>query len=368
MSSDITISIDAMGGDYGPPSTVAGAALALKQLKSKHDNIKFIFFGREKDINAELSKHKALKKISEVRHTDSIVEATDKPSAALRKGKDSSMGLSIRAVKDGEADCVISGGNTGALMAMAKLILRPQSVVQRPAIGSVFPTMNQPTLMLDLGANIQCSGENLAQFGVLGAVYARSIMKVESPKVGILNIGSEDTKGHEDVQSAAEILNASPNFPGEYYGFVEGNDIAKGTVDVIVTDGFTGNVALKTAEGIGKMSQTFIKDAFKSSLFAMLGYLFCFGAMGRLKKKLDPRDYNGGLFLGLQGICIKSHGGMDAYGFSRAVEVGAQMVRNDYLEKVSKEIERLVTETEALEAGNEDEKAVEEKAKTATAK
>ncbi|MAS87336.1 MAG: phosphate acyltransferase [Micavibrio sp.] len=341
MSQEIKIAVDAMGGDFGPVVTIAGAHAACTQLLKKHKSVEFLFFGEENKIKAELEKFPKLQKRSSIHHTETVVSSNDKPSVALRQGKDSSMALSILAVKEGRADCVVSAGNTGALMAMAKIYLRPQEGVQRPAIASIMPTMANPTLMLDLGANVSCDGKSLAQFAILGAVYARAIMKVEKPSVGILNIGSEDTKGHEEVWSAAEILTSATNFPGTYYGFVEGNDIGKGTVDVIVTDGFTGNVALKTMEGIGKMSKTFIAEAFKSSLSAMIGYLFCIGAMNRLKKKLDPRDYNGGLFLGLKGVCIKSHGGTDAYGFARALEVGAQMVRNDYLDKVAAELEKM---------------------------
>lgn len=344
MTEHVTVSIDAMGGDLGPKATVHGAQQALPHLLKKHDKVSYLLFGIEKEIKKELDTLGNFKKHCEIIHTDSVVSSEDKPSAALRRGKNSSMALSIKAVKEGRAHCVISSGNTGALMAMAKIILRPLPVVQRPAIGTLIPTMKNPVLVLDLGANVSCNGESLAQFAVLGGVYARAIMKIEDPKVGILNIGSEETKGHEDVRDAAAILSQAEGFPGTYYGFVEGDDIGKGTVDVIVTDGFTGNVALKTIEGIGKMSGQYIREAFQSSWAAKIGYLFCFQAMKRLKKRLDPRDYNGGLFLGLQGLCVKSHGGTDAYGFSRAIEVGAQMVRNDYLNKVSKEIEQLMSQ------------------------
>lgn len=343
MTKNVRVAIDAMGGDFGPSVTVEGVYTAYKPLMQKHENVTFLLFGQRSLIEKELKRFPDFSKHCEIHHTDSFVSSKEKPSAALRSGKDSSMALAIRSVKEGQADCVISAGNTGALMAMAKIILRPLSVVQRPAIGTMIPTMkNRPCVVLDLGANVHCNGENLAQFAILGAVYAKTIMKIENPTVGVLNIGSEDTKGHEDVQEAASILSEAKNFPGQYYGFVEGDDIAKGTVDVVVTDGFTGNVALKTIEGIGKMSSSFIKEAFQSSFMAKIGYLFCYGAMKRLKKRLDPRDYNGGLFLGLQGLCIKSHGGTDAYGFSKAVEVGAQMVRNDYLNKVAVEMENLM--------------------------
>tara|TARA_Y100001001_G_scaffold91779_1_gene89690 strand:+ start:761 stop:1879 length:1119 start_codon:yes stop_codon:yes gene_type:complete len=343
MSSHINIAVDAMGGDFGPPVTIPGLARALPHLLRKSDEVTFHVYGRESEIKAELVKIKGkLREHIKIHHTDDIVAPDEKPSSALRNRKTSSMALAIQAVKEGMADCVISAGNTGALMAMAKLALKPLPEINRPAIASVFPTMKNPTLMLDLGANIQCSGANLAQFAVLGAVYARLVMKVENPQVGVLNVGSEETKGHEEVRMAAEILSNARQFPGEYYGFVEGNDIAQGTVDVIVTDGFTGNIALKTAEGVGKMSRQFIRDAFQSSLMAKIGLMFAGRAMLKVKKRLDPRDYNGGLFLGLQGICVKSHGGTDAYGFSRAIEVGARMARNDYTQEAARETAKLM--------------------------
>ena len=349
LSPPVRIAIDAMGGDYGIPVTVDGAAQALPHLLQKHEGVSFLFFGDGAAIEERLSALPDLKKHVKIIHTDNVVSSSEKPSAAIRSGKESSMALSIKSVKQGDADCVVSGGNTGALMAFAQLILRPQPVVKRPAIGTLLPSVATPTLMLDLGANVSSDGESLVQHAVLGAVYAKCVMKIEKPQIGILNIGSEASKGHEDVQDAARILSQAEHFPGSYYGFVEGDDIGKGTVDVIVTDGFTGNVALKTAEGIGSMSQYFLKEAFMSSFWAKIGGLLCMNAMKRLKKRLDPRDYNGGLFLGLQGICIKSHGGTDAYGFSRAVEVSAQMIRNDYLKKVTEEIEQLVKTAENLE-------------------
>ena len=344
MANQVTIALDAMGGDYGPTVTIGGAAQALPHLRSKHSNVKFLLCGVQTAIEKELALYPELKGAYDIIHTDSQVLSAEKPSAALRSGRTSSMALAIRAVKEKNADCVISAGNTGALMAFAKLLLRPLPAIHRPAIASLMPTMSTPTLMLDLGANIKCDAENLAQFAVLGAVYARTILKITNPRVGILNIGSEDAKGHDNLRDAAAILSQAKHFPGRYHGFVEGDDLGKGTVDVIVTDGFTGNVALKTAEGMGKMAKQYIQEAFETSWLSKLGYMLCYGAMKKLKNRLDPRVYNGGHFLGLQGLCIKSHGGTDAFGFSNAVLVGAQMVRNDYINTVSREIETLMSE------------------------
>lgn len=330
----IVIAVDAMGGDNGVEAVIPGAALALKENK----NLEFLFFGNEIAIFRELERLPQLKKVSKIRHTIHAIAATDKPSDALRKGKESSMRLAIDAVASGEAGCVVSSGNTGALMAMAKLVLKALPNVQRPAIASVLPTITGRTVMLDLGANISCDSENLAQFAILGSVFARAVMGIERPTVGLLNVGSEQTKGHESIR-AADMLLRSVSIPGQYYGFVEGNDITKGTVDVVVTDGFTGNVALKTAEGVGNFFKEVLTTEFKRTLWSKMGYLCNKWVFARVKARMDPRQYNGGLFLGLRGICVKSHGGADAYAFSRALIVAANMVAQGFNDTVVKEVE-----------------------------
>ncbi|MCB9991331.1 MAG: phosphate acyltransferase PlsX [Rhodospirillales bacterium] len=344
MTNQQTIALDAMGGDFGPDVVVPAAGLALRE---RGAGLRFIFFGDEARIGPLLAADPALNAVSSIHHTDKMIANDEKPSAALRSGKESSMRLAIDAVKAGDADSVVSAGNTGALMATAKLVLKCLPGINRPAIASVFPTTHGDTVMLDLGANLTCDAAILSQFAVLGAVYAKTVAGVEKPTVGLLNIGSEDVKGPDQLREAAAIL-STVEFPGEFYGFVEGNDITKGTVNVVVTDGFTGNVALKVAEGVGQMTGHFLKEAFMSSLFAKLGAALASGALKRLKKRVDPRFYNGGMFLGLDGICVKSHGGMDTYGFSRAILVAADLVEQGYNKKVAHEIAQLMAQESQL--------------------
>lgn len=333
------IALDAMGGDFGPEIVVPAAGAALKNLENMH----FLFFGDERRIKPELDKCPALGLVSEIIHTDKAILSSDKPSVALRGGKGSSMRLAIEAVKEGRADAVVSAGNTGALMALSKVLLKCLPGISRPAIASLFPTQRGQTVMLDLGANLACDAEMLAQFAVLGSVYARVVMGIGNPSVGLLNVGTEEMKGHEEVRAAAGIL-SNIEFPGEYKGFIEGNDIAAGTVDVVVTDGFTGNVALKTAEGVGKLTSHFLKDAFKSSPLSMLGYVLAARAMKKMKSRVDPSKYNGGMFLGVNGVCVKSHGGSDLVGTENAILVAANLVQNGFNERVAYEIEQVMNQ------------------------
>lgn len=334
-----TIALDTMGGDFGPSVTIPAAANVLRKM----GETRFLLYGNEKIIKPVLDRHPNLKQHSEVHHTDITIANTDKPSTALRNGKGSSMRLALEAVKDGAADGVVSAGNTGALMVMAKLLLKCLPGISRPAIASVMPARDGKTVMLDLGANLACDEEVLTQFAVLGAVYARVVQGIATPTVGLLNVGTEEMKGHEEIKAAAAIL-SSVTFPGKYYGFIEGTDITKGTVDVVVTDGFTGNVALKTAEGVGKLTKFFLTDAFKSSPLAMLGYLLSRGAINRMKDKVDPRKYNGGMFLGLNGVCVKSHGNSDVLGTEHAILVASELIRNGFNQRVADEIEQLMSQ------------------------
>lgn len=328
-----TIALDAMGGDYGPDVIVPGAARALAQIPGA----KFLFVGDEKKIAPVLEKHAALKAVSTIIHTDKKISSADTVSAAIRASRDSSMRLAIEAVKEGRADSVVSAGNTGALMALSKMILKTLPGIERPAIASLIPNANGSSVVLDLGANLECDAQVLVQFALLGAVYAHVVQNIETPTVGLLNVGTEEMKGHEEVREAAAIL-SSIAFRGKYHGFVEGNDLTKGTVDVVVTDGFSGNIALKTAEGVGKLTSQFLKDAFKSSPLAMLGYLLASGAMKKLKSRLDPSRYNGGMFLGLDGVAVKSHGGSNIEGTENAILVAANLVHNGFNKRVAKEI------------------------------
>ncbi|HEY8015745.1 MAG TPA: phosphate acyltransferase PlsX, partial [Dongiaceae bacterium] len=313
-AASLSIALDAMGGDRAPDMVVKGANIA----RQRFPNVSFLFFGDERRIAPLLDRYGALRKASEIRHTDRVIAADDKPSTALRAGRGSSMRLAIDAVQSGEAAGIVSAGNTGALMAIAKFVLRTLPGIDRPAIASFFPTLRGESVMLDLGANLSCDAENLVQFAVMGNVFARTVLGTLKPTVGLLNVGSEEVKGHEAVREAAAILKATP-LPGSFHGFVEGDDIARGTVDVIVTDGFTGNVALKTLEGTAKLYAEFLRRSFKSSMVASVGYLLARPALNALRVRTDPRRYNGAIFLGLNGVAVKSHGGTDALGFANAI-------------------------------------------------
>ncbi|MQP66609.1 phosphate acyltransferase PlsX [Niveispirillum sp. SYP-B3756] len=329
MTARLRIALDAMGGDHAPDMVVAGADLA----RERCSNVEFLFVGDEARINALLDRHPALKSISTVRHTPDFVAMDAKPSVALRAGRSSSMRLAIDAVAAGEAACVVSAGNTGALMAIAKFVLKTLPGIDRPAIASIFPTLRGESVMLDMGANLECDADNLVQFAVMGTVFSRTVLGLLEPSIGLLNVGSEEQKGHESIREAAAALRDTP-LARNFHGFVEGNDIAAGTVDVIVTDGFTGNVALKAAEGTAKLYSEFLKRTFASSLLAKLGYLLARGAFGKLRLRMDPRRYNGAMFLGLRGICVKSHGGTDAIGFSNAIAVAADMANHGFNDKI----------------------------------
>lgn len=335
MSDGLTIALDAMGGDKAPDMVVRGADIALE----RSPELKFILVGDEARIRPLIASTRRLKtRAPEVVHTDKVVAAEDKASVALRQGKGTSMRVAIDLVGKGKAHCVVSAGNTGALMAMAKLVLRPMPGIDRPAIAGFFPTRRGESAMLDLGANVVCDANNLVQFAIMGQIFVRTVLGLERPTIGILNVGSEEQKGHESVREAAAILRSMTDMPFEFHGFVEGDDIPAGTVDVVVTDGFSGNIALKTAEGTSRLIGQFLRDAFRNSLLSKLGYLFARGAVGQLRQRMDPRRYNGAMFLGLNGIAVKSHGGTDAIGFANAIGVAADMKRYGFLEKVREEL------------------------------
>ena len=325
-----------MGGDNAPQSVVEGANLA----RERNPALRFLLFGDEATLKPLVDAQPHLSGCVEIRHTDKVVANTDKPSVALRSGKQTSMRLAIDAVQSGEADSAVSAGNTGALMAMAMFGLRTISGVERPAICSFFPTERGETCMLDLGANVACDADNLVQFAVMGEAFARTAMGIEKPTVGLLNVGVEDLKGKDEVKLAATALRES-DLPIEFKGFVEGDDIARGTVDVVVTDGFTGNIALKTAEGTSRLVSAFLREAFQSSLLAKIGYLFARRAMHKLRLRVDPRRYNGAVLLGLNGIVVKSHGGTDALGFANAIGVAADMATHGFLAKMRHDFEQL---------------------------
>jgi len=336
VSERVVIALDAMGGDRAPDMVVAGAALARERMP----HVSFLMFGDEESMRPLLAKQPALAEVTTVRHTKERIKSDDKPSTAIKQGRNSSMRLAIDAVRDGEASCVVSAGNTGALMAIAKFVLKTLPGIDRPAIATFFPTLRGECCMLDLGANVQCDANNLVQFAVMGEVFARTVLGFEQPTIGLLNIGVEDLKGNEEVREAASILRQS-DLPIAFKGFVEGDDIGAGTVDVVVTDGFTGNVALKTAEGTINFYTKMLRQAFASSWISRLGYLLARGAINNLRSKMDPRKYNGAMLLGLNGIVVKSHGGTDDVGFANAIGVAADMVVHGFQDKIRDDFGRL---------------------------
>ena len=339
MSDHITVAVDGMGGDSAP-EVVIGGIEATCHADSK---VKFLLFGNKEKIDPLLSRTHYAQELCELIHTDEEVTNDDKPTFALRNRTKSSMRLAIDAVKEHKADAVISAGNTGALMAMATIVLKTLPGISRPAIASSFPTQAGDSVMLDLGANVECDSNNLVQFAVMGEVYARNELGLSQPSVGILNVGVEGLKGNDSVRDAAAILKNS-NLPLEFYGFIEGDDIGKGTVDVIVTDGFTGNIALKTAEGTAQMIAYFLKDALKSSILSKAGALLARPAIEKVRSHFDPRRYNGALLLGLNGICVKSHGGTDEVGFAHAIQVGVNLVRRDLNDLIKEDIASVMIE------------------------
>ena len=334
MPSSRTIALDAMGGDHGPEVVVAGAAIS----RARHPDLNFLFCGNETQIRAELAKHSSLTDRVEVLHTDKVVDSHEKPSLAVRRGKGTSMWLAIDAVREGRAKVAVSAGNTGALMGMSKLILRPMSSIERPAIAALWPTIESECIVLDVGANIGASARQLADYALMGAAMARELFHVERPSVGLLNVGVEDIKGDDVVKQANTWLKET-DLPLEYRGFVEGDKIGQGTVDVVVVEGFAGNIALKTAEGTARQISQYLKDAMTRTWISKLGATLAQGGFRVLKHKMDPRRVNGGTFLGLNGVVIKSHGGTDALGFASAVDLGHEMAASGLLRRLSADLD-----------------------------
>ena len=331
MSDKVRIALDAMGGDHGPAVVVAGAELALQ----RHPECEFLFFGNASLIAPLVDDRAELKSVARIVHTDIAVRMEDKPSQALRYGRwKSSMWLALDTVKKGDADMAVSAGNTGALMAMSKFNLKTLPGIERPAIAALWPTLRGESIVLDVGASIGADAEHLVDLAVMGAATARILFGLPRPTVGLLNIGVEEAKGLEPVREAGRILRDEGPPDLDYRGFVEGDDIGRGKVDVVVTEGFAGNIALKTAEGTARQLGEYLKWAMNSSLSARVGYLFARSAFRRLRQRMDPRRANGGVFLGLNGIVIKSHGGTDAEGFAAAIELGHGVVRDELLAKI----------------------------------
>jgi len=325
-----------MGGDHGPKVVVP----ALARVAERRSDVRFLIFGREEQVKPVLDGFPRLAAVSTLTHCDIAVRMDDKPSQALRHGRwKSSMWKAIEAVKNGEADACISAGNTGALMAMAKFCLRTLASIDRPAIAAIWPTTRGESVVLDVGATIGADAQQLIDFSILGTAMARALFEMDRPSVGLLNVGVEEIKGQEEVKEAGRMLREADLKSMEYRGFVEGDDIGKGTVDVVVTEGFAGNIALKTAEGTARQLAEYLRSAMSRTLSARIGYLFAKGAFARLREKMDPRRSNGGVFLGLNGIVVKSHGGTDDEGFAAAIELGYDMVRNRLIERIKADLD-----------------------------
>jgi glycerol-3-phosphate acyltransferase PlsX len=323
-----------MGGDRAPQCVIDGANLAAE----KNPNIHFLLFGNEKKMTPILQNCRFLRDRYNIHHTEDFISSEEKPSNALRRGINSSMRLAIDAVKNGEADVIISAGNTGALMAIAKIVLRPLPSIDRPAIVTSIPNKKKSaTVFLDMGANTECGPEILFQFAVMGNAFARATLKIAKPTIGLLNVGSEDNKGHDNIKNAAALIKES-HLNDSFYGYVEGDDITKGTVDVIVTDGFCGNITLKAIEGAVKLASGIIKEAFMDSIWSKIGYAFASIAITKHTKTVDPRMHNGAMLVGLNGVVVKSHGSTDAIGFANAIKVAVSLVENKINEQITAEL------------------------------
>lgn len=331
----VRISLDVMGGDFGPDVVIPGAAIALE----RHPDIEFLLFGAEAQLSPLLDRFPKLKARSAIHDSEVSIAMDEKPSQALRRGRYvSSMWRAIEAVKTAQADVAVSAGNTGALMAMSKFCLRTMANIERPAIAAIWPTAKGESVVLDVGASIGADSQQLIDFAIMGSAMARALFEVNRPTVGLLNVGVEEVKGQEEVREAGRLLREAQLETLDYQGFVEGDDLGKGTVDVVVTEGYSGNIALKTAEGTARQIASYLRAAMSRTWLSRLGYVLAKGAFDMLREKLDPRKVNGGVFLGLNGVVIKSHGGTDAEGFAAAIDVGYDMVRNGLNQKIENDL------------------------------
>ncbi len=366
MSGETVISVDAMGGDRGPTPILAGLLRAMKQDSS----LRFILHGDERKLGRLLRRHRKLQERAEIRHADDVVPMDEKPSRALRTGRKSSLWRSLESVAAGEATVALTAGNTGAIVAMATLVLRKAPGVDRPAIAVHWPADNARgfNVALDMGADVRADARTLVQYAIMGAEYCRLAAGIEAPRVGLLNVGAEDTKGRPELHEAKSRLTelvdrfsegARPPF--QFLGFVEGNDIVGQRLDVVVTDGFTGNIAMKAAEGTAGFIRASLKEAFSHSILSRLGSLFALTSLRRLRMRIDPRRANGGVFLGLNGAVVKSHGGADAVGHSSAIELAARLARDDFSAKVARQLATLNKERLSEAAAGEDGVATDER-------
>jgi len=337
-----------MGGDHGPVVVVPAVARALERLQGR--KVRFILHGDEKRLKAALARVPAAAEASEVRHTDLVIAMDEKPAQALRRSKGTSLWNAVECVKTGEAQAAVSAGNTGALMAVSKLILRMAAPgLDRPAIVASWPTLKGVTAVLDVGANVSSDAHQLIEFAIMGEAFHRAVHGVKKPTIGLLNIGAEEVKGHDEVREAAQLIREG-GFGLDYHGFVEGDDIAKGTVDVVVTDGFTGNIALKTAEGTARFVAALLKDALTSDLQAKLGAAIAYPALKKMRARIDPSSVNGGPLLGLNGLVIKSHGGADAKGFANALKIAADLAASNYASEIAQKMQTLTAMMDGAKA------------------
>lgn len=349
MNSDLVVSVDGMGGDNAPQAVIDGLAIA----HVRHPKVKFLLHGDHAQLQSILLSRPALKNVTQIVHCDDVVGMEDKPSQALRRGRNTSMWRAIDSVRNKEAQVVVSAGNTGALMAMAKVQLRTVPGLSRPAIAAIWPTIRGQSVVLDVGANIDTDARQLFDFALIGEAYARVVLGLDRPSIGLLNVGAEEMKGNEAVKSAAQALRSS-GLPIRFYGFVEGDDISAGTVDVVVTSGFTGNIALKTAEGTARLIGHYIRSAMARSFLSRIGYIFSRSGFDVLRQKLDPRAVNGGVFLGLNGVVVKSHGGTDGVGFATALDLAVDMGGSDFVQRVADAMAHLPASVAALDGAKPD--------------
>src|SRR5271156_406241 len=325
-----------MGGGQAPAMVVAGLEIAAE----RHPNARFLLVGDEARVAPVRAVPGRPAAACTLRHAPDVISDEAKPTAALRQ-RQASMRVAIDAVAGGEASGVVSAGNTGALLAIAKIVIKTLPGIDRPAMAAIGPSGRGAVVMLDLGANVTCDTRNLVEFAVMGDVFARTVLGLTAPTIGLLNIGSEELKGNDRVRDAAEILRQSP-IGKQFHGFVEGHDIAAGTTDIVVTDGFTGNIALKTGEGALKLIGELLRQVFRSSLAARVAYLLARPGLDRLREWLDPRRYNGAVMLGLNGVVVKSHGGTDALGFAHAMDVALDMVVHRFNDRIRDGLARIV--------------------------
>ncbi len=346
MSSPTILSIDAMGGDRAPQAVIGGIAIVA----GRDPNISFILHGNSTELEKALKKKRVLTGRVEIRHAEDVIEMDAKPSIAVRRGRNSSMWRALETVRDGDAQAAVSAGNTGALMAMALFCLRAAKGVARPAIAALWPTRgtHNHCVALDMGADIRADAQDLVRYAAMGAEYARIALEIKTPRVALLNVGTEENKGHPEVREAADLLKAASETGQNSFnftGFIEASQIPHGKADVVVTDGWTGNVALKSAEGAAKFVGEYLKEAFSHSIVTKISALFAYPSLRRLHRRIDPRRVNGGVFLGLNGLVVKSHGGADATGFAAAVDLAASMAREKFTDRIAAEVEMTLSES-----------------------